>query len=137
MMRRNEMEVALLGVMAASSTGTALGIVPLPGSLGAAPSIYGQSAAIILWLGCIIAVIGVFWRDRLDGLVVEQFGLVGVMVGATMYAGALVTVNWLNAVLAIGMSLGVAVAAGVRYWSIYRYRRALRNTHGGKHGRQR
>lgn len=133
-MRRNEMEVALLAVMAASSTGTAIGLIPLPGSLEDGPSVFGQTAAVTLWAGCLIGLLGIAWRDRLDGLVIEQLGMVGVTVGGILYAVALITAAgpWTNAILAIGMSLGVAVAAGVRYWGIYRYLRTLRQVHEGR-----
>lgn len=127
MITRNEMEVALLAVMAASSTGTALGVVPLPGSLEDTPSIFGQTAAIVLWLGCLVGLFGIGWANRLDGLVIEQVGLLAVALGSGMYALALTLggSRWSDIALAFGMSLGVCVAAGVRHWRIYRYRRAL------------
>lgn len=127
MMTRNEMEVALLAVMAASSTGTALGIVPLPGSLEDAPSVFGQTAAIVLWMGCLVGLFGIGWANRLDGLVIEQVGLLAAALGSGMYALALMTTGgqWSDIALATGMSLGVSVAAGARHWRIYRYRRSI------------
>lgn len=143
---RDPRAVVLFGVIAVSSVGTALGAVPLPGSLRLVPDLYGQTAAIALFAGSVLAVTGILWRNRMDGLVVEQLGHVIAGVGAALYAIALFTAAAgaplpeaqrmtlfgvllplsSDAVLAFGMSLAITGAGVVQWWRILRFRRRLK-----------
>lgn len=115
-----------------SSTPTALGLTPLPGSLADTPGIYGQTAALAIWLGCFTSLVGLLWRGRRsDGLYYEQAGLVMVSVGCGLYAIALFMVpHFTSALFAFGLSGGIAAASLVQYRSISRYRRERRTQHG-------
>lgn len=143
---RDPRAVVLFGTIAISTFGTAIGVVPLPGSLRVTPDLYGQTAAIALCAGSVLAVLGILWRNRMDGLVVEQLGHVIAGVGAALYALALFTAALdaplpvekrltlfgvllplsSDAVLAFGMSLAIAGAGVVQWWRILRFRQRLK-----------
>lgn len=117
-----------------SSTPVALGVVPLPGSLSDQPSIFGQTAAAAIWMGCLVSLVGLVWPGRTsNGLYIEQCGLTFISVGCGMYAIALLGVpRFSDALLAFGMSGGIAVAAAVQNWFIRRHRRARRGEQSGR-----
>lgn len=133
---RRPAALALKTMLLIFSTPTALGVVPLPGSLQATPGIYGQTAAAGIWFGCLISIGGILWGlkfDHLNGLVIEQTGLVFIPVGCALYSIALLGVERPSqALLAFAMSVGVAAFAVVQYLSIRRYRNKRL---GGGHGR--
>lgn len=125
---------ALKGVLAIASFRQAIGAVRLPGSLENGPDIFGQTAATTLFLGCVVSVVGIWWQSRkgarhhLDGLVIEQIGLVGVFVGCSLYVIALLfNARPLDAAFAGGLSLGLAVAAAWQYYALRRHRRRILN----------
>lgn len=126
---RRGVAYALKGVLALSSFRQAIGAQRLPGSLENGPDIFGQTAATALCLGCIISIVGIAWqgrrgsRHRLDGLVIEQFGLVGVFVGCSLYVTALfLAARPVDAAFASGLSFGLAVAAAWQYRVLSKYR---------------
>jgi hypothetical protein len=142
---RNPDSLVLFAILAVSSLGTATGAVPLPGSLLMGPDMFGQTAALALCLGSGVSVVGMLLRDRMDGLVVEQAGRIIAGVGCLMYAVALFTsgshppppasrlylCGWLlpissDAVLAFGMSLGLAANCCVQWWRIHKFRDRLK-----------
>ena len=113
-----------------SSFATAIGWTRLPGSLANSPQIFGQTAASALCFGCIVSIIGIWWqkhRRRSSGLIIEQTGLVSLFVGCVLYAVALLTVvaRLTDAALAVGMTLGLAVAAAGQYRVIHKHRKAV------------
>jgi hypothetical protein len=141
-MYRDPRAVVLFGVLSISTIGTALGTVPLPGSLAAAPDLYGQTAAIALCLGSAAAAVGILLPNRMDGLVIEQVGHVIAGLGAVLYALALFTNTRLldspvcvfgitlpissDALIAFGMCSAIAAACLVQWWRILRFRRRLK-----------
>lgn len=103
---------------------TALGLVPLPGSLANSPGIYGQTSAAAVVIGSLISIFGLTWHNRLTGLTVEQVGLIGIIGGTLMYFVALLTVDhWQQAMLAMGLSLAFAAGGIAQFILIWRFRR--------------
>lgn len=113
---------ALIGLM---WTPTALGLVPMPGSLANSPRLYAQVCAVAVVVGCLISLVGLLWlRSRLTGLTIEQVGLVLIAFGCTMYFVALLSVPNASAALpAMGLTAAFAVGAAVQFFLISRFRR--------------
>lgn len=123
---RNSMEITVFGVLAASVARTVLHLEPLPVSLRATP-LLGQGAATVLFIGCLISAGGILWRDRIDGLVIEQLGLALAGLGLLFYGTALTLQNpWNLVAFAAGMSFGLAAACLVRWVQIQRFVRGYR-----------
>jgi hypothetical protein len=124
---RRPAAVALKSMMLISSTPSALGLVPLPGSLQDTPGVYGQTAAVAICLGSLISIFGILWgwrRNHLDGLVIEQVGLVFIATGCILYGVALTGVEQpLEAMLAIGLCAGLVAFCATQYIGIRRFRR--------------
>ena len=80
--------------------------------------------------GCAVSIVGLiygYFVDLLDGLAVEAFGLIGIALGAGMYAYALTTVDDFNqARPACFTSLAVTGYAVVQYVLILLHRRRSR-----------
>lgn len=131
--------------IAVSSVGTAMGMVPLPGSLQHGPDLFGQTAAIALCFGAVLSCVGMLLRDRMDGLVIEQTGHLIAGVGCTLYAIALFTAGSYpppagtrlyifgalmplssDAIFAFGMSVGIGAACWVQWWRIHKFRARLK-----------
>ena len=131
---RNAMEIVFKAVLCAVTFPTAFGLQPLPASLAAAPPVFGKGAVIILCLGCFVSLLGIAWPVRDDGLLIQQTGLLGVMVGATLYAAALLMsmTSFGAASIALGMTIGIACGAAARWWQLQRYVRRRVNG-GSKH----
>jgi hypothetical protein len=128
------MEVSIFGVLLVSSSFAATG--HLSASLAQVP-VFGQAAGIALFSGCLVALVGIFWRDHDDALIIQQFGLALTSLGCLFYATALFMNALRNASLApsgntlllaltsaaipMGYSVGVGIGSGVRYFQIQRY----------------
>lgn len=105
---------AFLGIC---SIPTALGFLPLPGSLADGPDVYGRTAAIAICFGCAISLLGLLWPIRskgrhcldqnLTGITIEQVGLVFISVGCGLYAGALLGVHLDQAILVLQYGGGI------------------------------
>lgn len=98
---------------------TVLGLIPEPGSIRAlmlAWMSWGWSA--ILLVGSAVAIAGVYWKERVTGLILEQLGLAGVGVGAAAYAVAVVYVVGTDGLFAAAFCVGFAVACVRRYFHI-------------------
>jgi len=116
----------------------------LPPSLSAGPDVFGYAAVWTLGIGAIVSLVGLIWRgDPLNGLVLEQVGLIGITLGLTLYVIALFTFTTVtrNRVGEVGLAAGLAVAivAGAvwQYAEIRKYRRdklTPANGHGHQHG---
>lgn len=123
---RNPMEICVFAVLAASTAGTVFHLSPLPPSL-AESATFGRFAATTLFAGCVVAIAGLLWRDRRDGLVIEQFGCALAGFGCLFYGAALLrSTTFPPAALAVGMSFGIGVFCLFRYWQVDRYVRACR-----------
>lgn len=113
---------------------TALGLVPLPGSLERGPGVFGQTSAAATLLGCTVSLVGLLWFGRKsNGLYLEQAGLVMIFIGCGMYAIALTGVpRFSDALFAFGLSGGFAIAALTQCIFIGRYRRDRRGESNGQ-----
>jgi hypothetical protein len=118
---RRPTAIAFKLLMAVLLTGTALGWTPLPESLDAISAVLGRLAALIWWAGCLVSFLGLAWGlflDVRDGLAIEAFGLLGIALGAAMYAYALTQVvpfRWLPFAMAVGLC-GFAVTQYTVIW---------------------
>ena len=68
----------------------------------------------LLASGSAIALVGVFWREPLAGLLIERSGLSALSASCLVYTFALIWVGGGNAVAAAGFVLGFAGASVVR-----------------------
>lgn len=102
---------------------TALGLVPLPGSLDASPGLYGQICAWTVVCGAAVSLIGLLWRgEALTGLRIEQVGLIGIAGGCLLYFIALVGVpKPLEALPAMGFVGAFTAGAVVQFVLIWRF----------------
>lgn len=122
-MPRNWAWTVMLAVFGVLCLPVALGFTRLPGSLADDPQFYGRTAAGCLALGCLVAAVGESLPDRLDGTIVEQWGLRVMAMGAGLYVFALATVSEpTNALLAIGAVSGIGAGAEVHWWTLRRWR---------------
>lgn len=130
---RNAMEIVFKAVLCAVTFPAAFGLQPLPNSLATAPPVFGKGAVIVLCIGCFVSLLGIAWPVRDDGLLIQQTGLLGVMVGSTLYAAALLMsmTSFGAASVALGMTVGIACGAAARWWQLQRYVR--RRVNGAKH----
>lgn len=131
---RRPTAITLKAFLLLATTPTALGLVPLPGSLETGPNIFGQTTAAVAWLGCLVSLVGLLWRGRKsDSLYIEQAGLTLISVGYGLYAVALCGVSrFSDAALAFGLSAGLALACVVQNWFIGRFRRQRRGEMNGR-----
>jgi hypothetical protein len=120
MIVRNPMEICIFTVMPISVARGAIG--HLPPSLQDTP-LLGQAACIAIFVGCVMAIVGIIWRDRDDGLVIEQFGLVPTGLGSFFYAAALLATDGslTDIAIAAGMATAIGTACVFRFVQIQRY----------------
>jgi peptidoglycan biosynthesis protein MviN/MurJ (putative lipid II flippase) len=106
-------------------------ISPLPQSIGAGPDVFGYATVGSVWLGALLSLIGLVWRgEALNGLVIEQVGLIGICAGLLLYMVGVLTFVPLteqraaNVGFAVGLCAAVAAGAAWQYFTIRRYRLA-------------
>lgn len=124
-MPRNAVAVWLKAVFMIASVPPLFGWAPIPLSLQSASAWYARATLILIVVGCFVSLVGIFWRDRLDGGVIEQLGLSVLVVGVGLFVVALLRtspVGWFGAVTYAGLS----VAFIIQWLSIYRFRKSLR-----------
>lgn len=98
---------------------TVLQIIPEPGSIRAlmpAWLSWGWSATLLA--GSVTAIAGIYWRNRITGLILEQLGLAGTGVGAAAYAVAVVYIAGTDGLIAGAFCIGFSVACVRRYFHI-------------------
>lgn len=121
--------IGLYAILLISTSGTALGVVPLPGSLRESPDLYGQTTAILMSVGALVGVIGMLWRgkDSRDALIIEQFGIGSLGLGMVLYAVALMLVpKPSDAILAIAVCVGMSTLMAIQWALIFRFLRRIR-----------
>lgn len=114
---RNPLEFCLVVVLAASVAPAALGPEPLPPSLtDAFPRYVAQASATLLFLGCVGVAVGILWRHRDMGIVIQQSAMVLVATSLATYGVAVgAATGWSSqGAYAVGLSLGLAVGFAAR-----------------------
>jgi hypothetical protein len=111
----------------------ALGLLDLPPSLSNGPRIFGTAAVWVLCIGALISLVGLLWRVRnlqakLNSVVIEAVGLVGVGAGLLLYAIALATSQTRNVergstFLAFCLCLAFTTAAVFQIHAHLKYRK--------------
>lgn len=119
---RNAMEITFKAVLALFSCPLAIGIERLPLSLKEAPT-FGRISVILLFVGCVVSLAGILWRDRDDGLIMQQAGLTGVAFGSLFYASALAVASsqYSQVALVCGLFGGVGFGAVARFIQLQSY----------------
>lgn len=83
---RHPFELYLLYLTLLVSVPIVLGAAPRPGSVAdLLPDLMAWGWSLILAVGSAVALLGIFWRERVTGLIAEQVGLVLVGVATLAY----------------------------------------------------
>lgn len=131
LMRRDAAAIALYLYLVAALTPQLFRLLPLPPVLQSHSNFFVIVTTGALWVGCLIAALGRFWRDELDGGAIEQVGLIAAILGWLLYIWALVQIlptSWFGTTLCGGF----LIAFGWQWWLIRRWRRSLRALAEGK-----
>lgn len=124
-MERNAVAIAFKIVLFVTQLAITIGIFPFPFSLQQMPLLYAHASVALIWSGSLISIIGIFWKDRLDGGAIEQFGLIIAIIGLILYniaAARLFPMTWFQ----FSLALVPMAAFVVRFFQIRKYRRALK-----------
>lgn len=116
---RHPFELFTLYLALLTSLPTVLGIFPEPGTIRALlPVVVVAAWSWVLFLGSAITLVGIYWRERGLGLILEQLGLAGVGLASAIYAGALLWVAGEPAIITGAIIGGFAVSCFRRYFQI-------------------
>ncbi len=124
---RNPLEFVLCVVLANGLMPVMLGLEPLPGSLAKVPTPFGQLSAALIVLGAVGVMVGILWRGRDVGLLIQQAAMWFLGVGLTFYGVAVWDASgWEAGRVPILLSFGIAAGAVARIvqFQIYVHRRA-------------
>jgi hypothetical protein len=135
------------------STPYLFGWFKLPPSLASGPQVFGAAAVLVLWLGVVISIVGLLWpwlvrirlphrppseratrsATKLNSVVIEAVGLVGVGSGLGLYAVALATAVLTGAPSAEGVPsepgdiwLAFTLCAGFATSAVFQIREHIR-----------
>ena len=112
---RNPLEFALCAFLFYGVTPIMLGLEPLPGSLAKVPTPFGQLSAALIVLGSLGVMVGILWRGRDIGLLIQQAAMWFLSVGLTFYGVAVWDASgWIAGRVPILLSFGIAVGAIAR-----------------------
>jgi len=102
-------------LLAAAVVGVSRVLQPTSGTLERAlPWLLVVIWYVLLSLASVTALLGIFWREVLAGLLIERAGLMGLASAGSVYAIALIAVGGWTAVAAAGFVMGFAGASVVR-----------------------
>ena len=124
---RNPLEFSLCAFLAYGLIPVMLGLEPLPGSLAKVPTPFGQLSAMLIVLGAVGVMVGILWRHRDIGLLIQQAAMWFLGVGLTFYGVAVWDASgWEAGRVPILLSFGIAAGAVARIvqFQIYVHRRA-------------
>ena len=124
---KNPLEFTLCAFLAFSLTPVMLGLEPLPGSLAKVPTPFGQLSAALIVLGAAGVMVGILWRGRDIGLLIQQAAMWFLGVGLTFYGVAVWDASgWVAGRIPIVLSFGIAAGciARVIQFQIYVRHRA-------------
>lgn len=123
--RRHPFEVAML--CAAVVVGFSRALAPTSGAIQRGlPLPVTVSWYSLLAVGGIICLVGIYWREKVTGLIVERAGLCLLTAGALAYSIVLVTVGGWSGVAAGAFILAFGIAAALRSIDIGRILRRVR-----------
>jgi len=118
---RHPFQIYVLTLMIAYGVAGLLNRHAQPGSVRETLGHYGALVwQIFLVLGSVSSVVGVFWRNRASGLVMEALGCLAAGAATAYAAGILLYVVGLGATLSACVLFGFGVACVVRAWQIRR-----------------
>lgn len=112
---RNPLEFALCAFLAYGLIPVMLRLAPLPGSLAKVPTPFGQLSAAIIVLGAAGVCVGILWKGRDIGLLIQQASMWFLAVGMTFYGVAVWDASgWDAGRVPILLSFGIGVGAMLR-----------------------
>jgi hypothetical protein len=121
LMGRHPFQILIMFMLLLISIPVLLGVTQRPGSIAAIlPPPAGLIWSITLTVGTALALVGVFWRDRARGLILEQLGLGFVGLASSVYGVAILLSRQDGAAVAIALIFGLAGASFWRYCQIQR-----------------
>lgn len=98
-----------------------------PGSISALlPPWAGDVWGAMLVVGALVALLGIYWRNRVTGIVLEQIGLMSVGLGALFYTLVVVIQNGVPALYATIFVGGFGTSCLWRYFQLARFLKTLR-----------
>jgi hypothetical protein len=120
---RHPFQVFILSLCVISGVPIVIGLKPPPGSLQEfVPPLILEVWGFCLVIGALMGLIGAAWRDRGNGLIVEQLGLTLVGLACCFYAVILgyYTLDR-GGLFSAAITLGFGLSCLVRAWQIQQY----------------
>jgi hypothetical protein len=118
---RHPFEIFMLALVVLTSVPVFFGAAPEPGSIEAALPTWGVFAwQSILAFGSVGSLLGIFWRDRATGLIMEQLGMAFVGVASVIYSASVWAIAGPGAAIPGGIILGFGIACLIRWRDIQR-----------------
>lgn len=122
---RHPFELFTLFLALLTGLPTVLGAIPRPGTIEEAlPDVIPVIWSWVLLLGAACALIGIYWRDRATGLILEQLGLAFVGLASIVYSASIAweTTDAVDlrqdALIAAAVMLGFGTSCVRRYFQI-------------------
>ncbi len=98
---------------------TVVGVIPVPGTVAdVLPDVIQTVWAWTLFLGALIALVGVYWRERASGLIAEQLGLAFAGLASVVYSGCAIWSAGEAALVPAALVGGFGVSCIRRYFDI-------------------
>lgn len=118
---RHPFEIFTLFLALVTSLPVLFGVTPAPGTIRAVlPPVVAFIWALTLCVGSLVALVGVWWKERATGLIMEQLGLACVGVVCIIYfVVALVAVGW-STTIPMGIVLGFGLSCLWRWRDLQR-----------------
>lgn len=116
---RHPFEIYGLFLALITSMPILLGIAPKPGTIREAmPGWLGVIWAASLAIGSLLALVGIYWRNRATGLLLEQVGLAAAGAACVVYGGVVLYVAGQDALISAALVGGFGAACLRRYFQI-------------------
>jgi len=116
---RHPFEIFTLYLAFLTGLPTVVDLAPRPGSIDAElPLAVAIGWSFVLTLGALVALIGIYWKGRVTGLIMEQLGIGFVGVAAAIYVVCVLYAAKGDAAFAAGVIGGFALSCGWRYRQI-------------------
>lgn len=113
--RKNALSVCMLGIVPLSVAPVLFGVEPGSPSIQASMDpITRYIWAISLFVGCVVALIGIFHPDTVKGLILEMGGCALATTPSIMFGAVAIYVGGDRALVAAGFGLGFGLACFVR-----------------------